>query len=408
MNESNQNIRLKIFFKPSGFMADLTEAPQGRGRGRVRGEQKEQKQTLSREWHEKLTQDPWKGFYQIGFLADTGWMEPSAAYLNLVSGRLIRRLSSLPELELVRADAELPISPEDTKELLQAVPFAVGSEFIDEAWLTDAWDRLLTCFRDEMREYDGTAAAYFAEYNSGISVAGRVFFHLVESHQEKYPFAFMATYSTKPVKRKKAIHTPLKNALLEFKDDTEKLLSLLSAVAKAADTSPLIGGLMDSGELFSPLRFTTDDAYTFLKEIPLYEEAGIMCRVPDWWRRRTNSISLSLTVGKKKQSLVGLDALVDFSHALMIDGEQLTKKQLQEFLKMAEGLVLYKGKWVEINKKKLEAALSALERAKELTGAGGLSLSEAMKLELSYQAKAAQADEIPVTVQNGPWLQKIK
>ncbi len=115
MNESNQNIRLKIFFKPSGFMADLTEAPQGRGRGRVRGEQKEQKQTLSREWHEKLTQDPWKGFYQIGFLADTGWMEPSAAYLNLVSGRLIRRLSSLPELELVRADAELPISPEDTK-----------------------------------------------------------------------------------------------------------------------------------------------------------------------------------------------------------------------------------------------------------------------------------------------------
>lgn len=408
MNESNQNIRLKIFFKPSGFMADLTEAPQGRGRGRVRGEQKEQKQTLSREWHEKLTQDPWKGFYQIGFLADTGWMEPSAAYLNLVSGRLIRRLSSLPELELVRADAELPISPEDTKELLQAVPFAVGSEFIDEAWLTDAWDRLLTCFRDEMREYDGTAAAYFAEYNSGISVAGRVFFHLVESHQEKYPFAFMATYSTKPVKRKKAIHTPLKNALLEFKDDTEKLLSLLSAVAKAADTSPLIGGLMDSGELFSPLRFTTDDAYTFLKEIPLYEEAGIMCRVPDWWRRRTNSISLSLTVGKKKQSLVGLDALVDFSPALMIDGEQLTKKQLQEFLKMAEGLVLYKGKWVEINKKKLEAALSALERAKELTGAGGLSLSEAMKLELSYQAKAAQADEIPVTVQNGSWLQKIK
>ena len=133
-----------------------------------------------------------------------------------------------------------------------------------------------------------------------------------------------------------------------------------------------------------------------------------MCRVPDWWRRRTNSISLSLTVGKKKQSLVGLDALVDFSPALMIDGEQLTKKQLQEFLKMAEGLVLYKGKWVEINKKKLEAALSALERAKELTGAGGLSLSEAMKLELSYQAKAAQADEIPVTVQNGPWLQKIK
>ena len=109
---------------------------------------------------------------------------------------------------------------------MEALPFVNGAEFVDETWIRNIWQKLLECFRSEIREYDGTAAAYFAEYNSRISVAGRVFFHLVESHQEDYPFAFMATYSTKPVKSKKAIHTPLKNALLEFKDDQKKLLDV--------------------------------------------------------------------------------------------------------------------------------------------------------------------------------------
>ncbi len=406
MDTQNKALQLEIFFKPSGFMADLAAAPARRGA--KPGKDQNEKSENTHKWYQNLSDNPWKGLYHMGFLADTGWMTPSVAYLHLIARRLIQNLSSRPELELVRADIDLPLTEEDTSKLLEALPFVGGGEFVDETWLKDAWEHLLNCFRDEIKEYPGSAAAYFSENNSGISVSGRVFFHLVESHQEEYPFAFMATYSTKPVKSKKAIHTPLKNALLEFKDDTEKLLTLLSAVARAADSSALIGSLMESGELFSPLRFTAADAYTFLKEIPLYEQAGIMCRVPDWWRRRTNAISLSLTVGKKKKSLVGLDSLVDFSPSLMVDGETLTKKQLEEFLKMAEGLVFYKGKWVEINKQKLEAALAALERADALAKNGTLSLSEAMRLELDFQAESSEEDMPAVAVQYGPWLKKIR
>lgn len=405
MDEHNRQVRLEAFYNPSGFMVDLTEIPGKRGPkdGKAEGKKTE----YAHKWYRSLTEEPWKGLYHMGFLADTDWMEPSVAYLHSISSRLIRRLSSRPELELMRADVELPLEEEEAGELLESLPFAVGGEVVNKSWLEEIWDKLLACFRQEMGEYDGTAAAYFAEYNAGISVAGRVFFHLVESHQEEYPFAFMATYSTKPVKNRKAVHTPLKNALLEFKDDSERLLSLLSTVAKAADASSLIGSLMESGELFSPLRFTAGDAYVFLKEIPIYEEAGIMCRVPDWWRRRTNGISLSMTVGSKKQSKAGLDAIVDFSPSLMIDGEELTARQLKEFLKMAEGLVLYKGKWVEINKKKLEAALLALDKAKSLSKDGSLSLSEAMRLELSFQTGTEQ-EEVPVTVSNGTWLKKVR
>ena len=52
-----------------------------------------------------------------------------------------------------------------------------------------------------------------------MSVAGRVFFHFVESDEEEYPFAFMATYSNKSVKSKRTLHTPLHHALEEFRED---------------------------------------------------------------------------------------------------------------------------------------------------------------------------------------------
>ncbi|RYD04118.1 hypothetical protein N752_16175 [Desulforamulus aquiferis] len=58
--------------------------------------------------------------------------------------------------------------------------------------------------------------------------------------------------------------------------------------------------MLESGELFSPLKLNREEAYIVLKEIALYEEAGIMCRVPDWWRKGSNSIGLSIKVGEKE------------------------------------------------------------------------------------------------------------
>ena len=107
-------------------------------------------------------------------------------------------------------------------------------------------------------------------------MVGRVFFHLVENKEEQYPFAFMATYSTKPVKSKRAVHTPLKNALREFEGDEKKLLSLISTVIKAAEKSSFISELLESGELFAPLRLTAQEAYTVLKEID-FMKRPVLC-----------------------------------------------------------------------------------------------------------------------------------
>ena len=59
---------------------------------------------------------------------------------------------------------------------------------------------------------------------------------------------------------------PLQYALTEFKGHRDKLLELLSCLNKAADVSELIGGFVRSGEMFHPLRLTSDEAYRFLKD----------------------------------------------------------------------------------------------------------------------------------------------
>lgn len=219
----------------------------------------------------------------------------------------------------------------------------------------------------------------------------------------------MATYSTKPVKSKKAVHTPLKNALEEFEGDEKKLLSLISTVIKAAEKSSFISELLESGELFSPLKLTAEEAYTMLREIAAYEEAGIMCRVPDWWRKSSNSLRLSVKVGEKEPAKVGLEAIMDFSPALSIGDEAISEEELRAFLNMAEGLVQFKGKWVEINKRKLEAALEAFEKVKDVSDKEGLSLGEAMRLELNMNKLLdIPTDEIDVSISNGQWLRTIK
>ena len=360
-------------------------------------------------WKEAFDKNKYETLFHLGFLNKDKWFSPSVEYLHHITEILIKKLSQKPEIELLRDAVEVELTGDELSQLKDEVPFVIGMEYVDDDWLLNLWESLLNVFKSEIKNYDGTVARYFADYNSNINVVGRVFFHLVENKDSEYPFAFMATYTTKAVKSKKAVHTPLKNALSEFKGDERKLISLISTVVKAADNSVFISGLLESGELFSPLKLTVEEAYTVLKEISIYEEAGIMCRVPDWWRKRSNAIGLSVKVGEKEPSKVGLMEIIDFSPSLKLGDEDITEKELREFLKMAEGLIQYKGKWVEINKEKLEAALDAFERVKDFAFDENLTLSEAMRLELNMgETLGIATDEIEITISNGRWLRGLK
>ena len=178
-------------------------------------------------------------------------------------------------------------------------------------------------------------------------------------------------------------HLPLKYALQEYGNDRDKLLELLGTVYRAARDSTLLPHLLENGEIFHPLGWEPQQAYTFLQEVPLYERSGILCRIPNWWNAKSAGARLQVNIGTAAPTFVGMDALVNCVPSLSINGVPITAEEARQLLHQSEGLALIKNKWVAVDKEKLAQTLAAYEQARALLEEGGLTLREALALQLS-------------------------
>lgn len=356
--------------------------------------------------YETYIDDADRALFILGTVPKSKGISPSLEYIHKASTTYIKCLSTNPDLETLRQKAKGVLEEEEKVELLSEVPFINGVEYLDAHWLECIWDRLNKAFSKEMKEYEGTVAQYFVSKNPDIHLAGKVYFHLVESKREDYPFAFLATYSAELSAIGKAKHLPLKNALMEYGQNSKKLLGLLSTVNKAAQQSKLLSELIDTGEIFHPIGLSADETYTFLKEVPLYEEAGVLCRIPNWWRKKSEGLKMSVNVGTKEPSKIGLDALVDFDIELSLGGEAISKEELERLISQSEGLAFIKGKWIEVDPNKLKETLLAYEEAKREAEVGELTMMEAMRMKLSA-SKVLNVKEqaCEIEVNNGAWLE---
>lgn len=370
----------------------------------------EEKKKFEQEWQARFRTNKDQSLFYFGFLENLDFLSPTMAFLHRLSEGFIQKIAKQPDMELSRENADLSLTPDELKEIRKIIPFGNGMAHVNDAWILGIWKRLTDVYQETVRFYPGSIATFLTERHAGINLAGRIFFHLVENEEDiKYPFAFLATYSTMPEDGKKALHTPLKNALQEYKNHQDRLLQLLSTVNRAADQSAFIANLVESGELFSPLKLTAQEAMVFLTEIPLYEEVGIMCRIPNWWRKKTNHLRLSLTVGEKEPAKVGMDAILSFKPNLLFGDAIISKEEILELLEESQGLALIKGKWVELNHDQLKAALAALSKAEILAQNKELTLAQAMRLELQPgELLGMKNTGIAVDVSTGDWLKKLK
>ncbi|NLL49614.1 MAG: DEAD/DEAH box helicase [Firmicutes bacterium] len=401
MKTSTQNAQLVAIFLENDFTLDFDPILV-----KKRPESIVAKET---EIYNHYVDDPDACLFSLGFMEDVNGLAPSIVFLAQAAKRFIERLAQTVDVEYLRANATIAPTGEDLRTLLAKVPFGIGSEFIIDEWIKGVFNRLEQVFAQEISVYTGSVAEYLRERNAQVSVFGRVFFHLVENKKdEEFPFAFLATYSTQKAQDSKASHIPLQNALLEYKGQDELLLKLLSTVSSAADKSRLISELVESGELFRPLRLSSEEAYTFLKEVPFYEECGILCRIPDWWKRKSSSFTLAVSVGDQEPAKVGIDSLLEFSPGLYLGEERITEEELKALLAETSGLHFIKGKWVEVDAEKLEATLAAYEKAKQLAQSGGYTFAEAMRLELNLrETLGVEDDEVEIEVTNGQWLNEV-
>ena len=350
---------------------------------------------------EKFHRNKFQTLYNLAFETETNSDSPTFNFLRQVSETFLEILTSSPDLEVARENFIFNADEFAKMRLLNSVPFAVGVEYVDNDWLTKIFNALAEIFRAEILNYKGSVAEYFSSKRNDLKIPEKIFFHLVESKDiANYPFAFLATYATKDANNK-VRHVSLINALQEFKDDRQKLLKLLSCLNKAAEVSNLISNFVESGEMFHPLRLTANEAYEILKSIPALEERGIVCRIPNWWKhRKASKFQISVSFGSVGKSLVGFNSLISMQPKITVDGVELTNEDIQKLLLETAGFAQIKGKWVEVDKARLQELLNKIEEY-----GGNISFLDALKIESGFDEKSAEDDEVNFT--NGEWLNKL-
>ena len=351
-------------------------------------------------------------------LLDLGTMEvdaplaPSLAYLREVGRQFVTRLRGLPDLETTRDRVAVDCPPEERAHLAAAVPPMDGAEYVNGDWIAARWTDLHDAFAAEIRTHRGTVEDWLTARHPSWHVVGKVCLHLAENPgDDAHPFAFLATYASGATGRR-VQHRPLARALEESsaRHDRQGLLHLLVPLQRAAEQTSWLAELVDSGEIYQAMAWTPAEAHRFLRAIPAFEAAGLVVRVPDWWRRRRPPRpEVTVRVGEKKPSALGVDALLDFSVGLALGDETLTAAEVRKLLTSPGGLVRLRGQWVELDPERLREVLAHWEQVRDRADADGLSFLEGMRLLAGAARSPDEADALAAAeswsrVEAGAWL----
>lgn len=310
-----------------------------------------------------------------------------------------------------------PAAPDEAtlSELRLSAPPMRGLEYLTDDVLIRLWNELDAFTTKKAMARKNGLPGYLQQLHPDWNLVGRVTFHLAENKKNPdLPFAFMATYTPEDHKGTESSsqikHRPLATALRESleSDDRQQLDALLQPVSNAAKSVPLIAELLETRALFSPQAWNLSLTHQFLQSIPQLEDSGVIVRVPNWWNAsRPPRPRVEVRVGSKSQSTLsdgGLDLQVNVS----IDGEPLSKEELDQLAEARQGLTFLRGKWVQVDQEQLESVLDHWNtlKSERLDGVGFL---EGMRL---LSGASIGDDDVQdqigrwTRLQAGPWLEK--
>lgn len=298
---------------------------------------------------------PSSSFYEYCFRDIEKGASLTEEYIKEIASFFIDNLLSSTGIELERENIEPVYEKDELDRIAGDVPFAIGSRYVDRKWVKRQLDELLSCYKKEITTFTQSVDIYFNMKNESLLFPSRIYLHLVEEKNETYPFAFMATYTTKDDEGS-VHHYPLRFALTEYKDDLEGLSRLISPISRLSSSSDIIKGLIESGRIFYPVRFTEEEAYDFLLHCGEFETEGIECRIPNFWRKRGRYTSLSISVSKGNMSA---GEIISIHPAMIYEGIAITRKEAEELIEAKAGLAYLKGKWVALEPDKLKALLES-------------------------------------------------
>ena len=294
---------------------------------------------------------------------------------------------------------------------VQSAPPMPGAEYLSEALLVRVWEELREAVSVAAAAHAGGLAGWLDERSSLWHLVGRVTFHLAENKRnEAQPFAFMATYTDQLTAAGQVQHTPLGRALQNYAAQKNQPLldALLTPVRAASQRSPLVRELLESRRLFQALAWTPQEAFAFLREIPVLEQSGLVVKLPDWWKRKGPSRpAVVVTLDAANAGGVGLNAMLSFKVEASLDGARLTPEEWAQIQASPSGLVNLRGQWVELDADQLGRVMEHWKQVQAAHQSGGLSFHEGMRWLAGYPS-AGTGEAVALDLDSGrEWTEVV-
>lgn len=279
--------------------------------------------------------------------------------------------------------------------IVMAPPFA-GAEYLTPELLERWWRDLAENTARLAADHPDGVEGWLREGNPAWHMVGRVTFHLAENKTDtQRPFAFLATFSEKLSATGQPQHLPLARALQLYagQKDQTALNALLQPVRTAAEKSQLLREWLETRRLFQPMAMTPQEAFRVLRETALFQDSGIVMKLPNWWQSgRTSRPTVSVTIDAPKKTSLHAGTLLSFKIERSLEGEPLTDAEWEKLMSADTGLVSLRGKWVEVDRAQLSEAIAHWQKVQHAAGEGGIGFLDGMKLLAGWDARRQEAD----------------
>ena len=283
------------------------------------------------------------------------------------------------------------------RSLADAGPPMAGAETLTGERIESLWADVHAAFELARREAKVPLETFLHGLNPAWNVVGRVHFHLAENRRDDAtPFAFLATYTTGLAADGRPRHVRLERALTEFAGAAkrEALLALLGPVQRAGAACLWLREMIDRGDVYHPIRWSAVEALRFLRDAQKLEAAGVILRMPAAWKvGRPPRPRVTASVGEAAPVGLGAGAILDFEMSVVLEGEKLTRAEIQSLLAQSSGLAMIRGQWVEVDGERLASTLARFREIERATRAHGLSFREAARMLAGADASEDGTDD---------------
>jgi non-specific serine/threonine protein kinase len=317
------------------------------------------------------------------------WREFACAYLKVRCQTSIEGIDA----KLLHAPA---LDNASAQRMIDSAPPMAGAEYLSPDLLQEKWSSLDEWLMAAVTEQEGGLSAFLATHAPRWHISGQVYFHLAENKNDpELPFAFMATWLPN-AGQGAGRHQPLAKALSLYagRGARKKLEQLLQPIDLAARSSKLIKTMVEQKLIYRPQAWHAAQAYQFLQQVPSLQDSGVKVRLPDWWEKRPKP-QVQATLSTPSSKTLHANQLLQFSVNAVLDGETLTPEQWQQLMNADSGLMLLKGRWVEVDREQLSQAMQQMKALEKSANTEGLTFFEGMRLLAGSHHQLGDAQSAP-------------